>query len=126
MRLYPFVVFLVLGLTGCMSNTLQSYVGKDIREVMVEMGPPDNAFDISDSRRAFQWVQNREYSEPVTITTTEAKTKGKHVDWVSSVSTISGGRTVSAPCHYTVFARWNGPSSAWIVDDFKRPSIECE
>ncbi|WP_124748924.1 hypothetical protein [Alteromonas facilis] len=120
------LLFIVAALTGCMSQTLQGFVGKDVRSVMVDMGPPDNAFDMGDGRRAFQWVQNREYTDPVTVTTTEVTKDGKHVDWVNSVSTISGGRTVSTPCHYTVFARWNSSNEAWIVEDFKRPSIECE
>ena len=44
----------ILILSGCASQIMNSYVGNDVREVMVDYGTPANAFDMGDGRRAFQ------------------------------------------------------------------------
>lgn len=120
------VVFLLAALAGCMSQTLESYVGRDIRDVMTEAGPPDNAFDMGDGRRAFQWVQDGYYSTPTTSTTTEVYGGDYDAGWVMTNTQISGGRTINAPCFYTVFGRWDPTQEAWIVTEYQKPKIECE
>ena len=57
-------------LTGCASQIMQGYVGKDVREVMLDYGAPANAFDMGDGRRAFQWVIGSSYTTPVSAKTT--------------------------------------------------------
>lgn len=37
------VITILLSLVGCASQIMKSYIGKDIREVMLDYGSPSNA-----------------------------------------------------------------------------------
>ena len=58
--------FLLVILSGCASQIMQRYIGQDAREVVVDYGPPANAMDMGDGRRAFQWVMDSSYTTPTT------------------------------------------------------------
>lgn len=119
------IVALLL-LTGCASQIMRSYIGKDIREVVLEYGPPANAMDMGDGRRAFQWIMNSTYTTPVIANTTGSATTTGYTTWVNSNTTVSGGQSVSSSCVYTLFATWDEASKSWRVVDFKKPKFMCE
>jgi hypothetical protein len=113
-------------LAGCASQIMQSYVGKDVREVMLDYGAPSNAFDMGEGRRAFQWVIRSSYAVPATATTTGSVNTVGSTSWVNSDTTISGGQTINSKCLYTMFARWSDGTKGWVVTDFKKPNLMCE
>lgn len=115
-----------LVLLGCASQIMKSYLGKDVRDVMLDYGSPVNAFDMGDGRRAFQWVVGSSYTTPVVATTTGNVTAVGPTAWVNSNTTISGGQVINATCLYTMFAKWNESSKGWTVVDFKKPNLMCE
>ena len=58
----------VLSVGACASAIMQSYMGKPLQVVMLDYGPPANAFDMPDGSRAFQWVITSTYTTPMTVT----------------------------------------------------------
>lgn len=119
-------IFGLLFLAGCASQIMQGYVGKDVREVMLDYGPPANAFDMGDGRRAFQWVQNSSYTTPTYANTTATATPAGYTTWVNSNTQITGGQTINSQCIYTLFARWDDTADGWTVVGFRKPSLMCE
>lgn len=113
-------------LNGCASQIMQSYIGKDLREVMLDHGSPTNAFDMGDGRRAFQWAKESSYTTPVTANTNGSVTSVGQSAWVNSNTTISGGQTVTSSCIYTLFATWNEATEGWEVVGFNKPDWTCE
>jgi hypothetical protein len=105
---------------------MQSYVGKDVREVVLDYGPPANAIDMGEGKRAFQWVKGRSYSTPVVATTNASVNKTKSFDWYTSNTIVSGGETVYSNCIYTIMGEWDGGKKGWIVTGFRKPSFICE
>lgn len=117
---------LAMALTGCASSIMNGFVGKSVQEVMVRYGPPSNAFDMGDGRRAFQWEMTSSYVTPVTATTTgNAYAYGRNVAWTENTQ-ISGGVPVSNTCAYTMFGRWSDTSKAWIMESYQKPKLMCE
>jgi hypothetical protein len=113
-------------LIACASQIMQRYVGKDVREIVIDYGPPANAFDMGDGRRAFQWVMRNSQTMPVVATTTGTVSAYGNMAWVNSNTTISGGQTINSQCVYTLFARWNEGANGWTVTEFRRPNLMCE
>jgi len=120
------ILLLAIFISGCASQIMKGYVGKDVREIMLDYGSPSNAFDMSDGRRAFQWVQDSSYTTPVNATTTGNVSTYGTTSWVNSNTTITGGQTINSKCLYTLFARWNEATNGWVVTDFKKPNLMCE
>jgi hypothetical protein len=112
------VLGVVTALTGCASQIMKSYVGKDVREIMVDYGPPANAFDMGDGRRVFQWTKHNSIATPMTATTTWT--------WVNSNTLITGGQTLNVDCIYTMFATWDDARKGWIVAGYKTPKLDCQ
>lgn len=120
------LIFSITVLTGCASQIMQAYVGKDVREVMLDYGAPANAFDMGDGRRAFQWVIGSSFTTPVTATTSGRVNAIGNMAWVNSNTRITGGQTISSNCLYTLFGKWNESAQGWFVTDFKKPNLMCE
>ncbi len=141
-RIITISALLILSLTGCASQIMQSYVGKDIREIILDYGHPSNAMDMGDGRRAFQWVIGKSYVTPVSVNTNgTVNTHGtgnmnaigntlthtyNKTSWVNSNTTISGGQLINSKCVYTLFARWNKDFNSWHITDFRKPKLMCE
>ncbi|NVK00608.1 MAG: hypothetical protein HWE12_03610 [Oceanospirillaceae bacterium] len=113
-------------ISGCASQIMQSYMGKDVREVMLEYGPPANAFDMPNGTRAFQWVMNTSFTTPSYATTTGTVSNYGYSSWVNANTTITGGQTINSSCIYTAFGRWNESTQGWTLVDFKKPKLLCE
>lgn len=120
------LLIIILSLSACASQIMRGYIGKDVREVMLDYGTPANAFDMGDGRRVFQWVMGSSYTTPVTATTTGSVNTYGPTSWVKSNTTITGGKTINSKCIYTLFSRWNEEPSGWVVTGFKKPNFMCE
>ncbi len=113
-------------ITGCVTDRFKTYSGSDIRDVMIDYGPPDSAFDLEGGWRAFQWIVHNSYTTPTHITTHRTLTNPKDYDsWISRRSTIVGGETVSNSCLYTLFATWEEARKTWIVSNERQPRTSC-
>lgn len=104
-------------LAGCASDIMQSYVGKDVTEVVLDYGPPSNVVKLPDGRTAFQWSRTSSYTAPVT---TNVYNYGTY-----ATATTYGGGTTYSQCLYTLFATPNAQESYTVVG-FKQPTLACE
>ena len=51
-----FVATLIIFLAGCASTEMKSYIGQDIREVILTNGQPIGAIEMGNGTRAFQFM----------------------------------------------------------------------
>jgi len=117
------VLFLV---AGCASSIMNGFVGKSLPQVMVKYGPPLNAFDMGDGRRAFQWIMTNTYVTPMYATTTgNAFASGNSMMW-SQNTQIGGGVPITDQCAYTMYGRWHEDQKLWIMEGFEPPNLMCE
>jgi hypothetical protein len=145
-----FFISILVGITffvnGCASKIMESYIGRDVRTVVLDYGPPENAVDMGDGTRAFQWVKRTSYKLPTYVnTTSSAQTYGSgygrsygyrnnryyngnyHAStWMNSNTVITGGNVIHSKCIYTLFAKWDKERKGWIITGFKHPSLDCE
>lgn len=120
------VCILALLLAGCASQAMRRYMGQPVQAAMARNGPPTNAFDMPDGRRAFQWARSGQYTTPTYANSTgNAQAIGNAVWWTQNTA-ITGGQTYQMRCLYTVYARWNEGSRAWIIEGFEPIPYECE
>lgn len=112
----------VMLLTSCAADTMRSYVGKDIRAVELDYGPPSNQIDVAPGTRAFQWTKISVDTTPVTATSVTEKTKkgGK----VTQTEFTGGDQSVSK-CVYTFITTWDERRGSWIVTGIRQPSLDC-
>jgi len=119
MKRLIFACFILLA--GCATTIMQGYVGKSITEPILDYGPPTNAVDLPDGRRAFQWEIN--VSGVIPITSTNSATV-----WGGGTPALVTGTTTSyvptsSQCVYTLFARPKGDD--WIVTGYREPNLNC-
>jgi hypothetical protein len=122
----------VLFLSGCASQILKSYVGKDIKEAILDYGPPINVLELSKTQKAFQWADTSSYTIPTTVNT-HGNSFGNATAYgntaygsgtYSGTTTITGGQTYQNTCIYTLIA--DKKDKYWIVTSFRKPSFGCE
>ncbi|WP_417805849.1 hypothetical protein [Thalassospira lucentensis] len=104
MRALVFLGLFVLA--SCTSQMMNSYIGKSIKEPMLDYGPPINIIELDDGRRAYQWQ---------VIT--------------SGMTAVSGPTTTtyipySDSCIHTLTAKKTGDD--YIVDGYRKTSFFCE
>lgn len=93
-------VFCSLVVSGCASQVMKQYVGKDIREVYMEHGKPANEFDMADGQRVFQFYWGESSS--------------------GSPLGMKGG------CLLNYITKRDEVNNTWIVIDYKYPDrIVC-
>ena len=119
------IFFIALSITmiGCASTHMKQYMGLDIREVVIDAGPPINAFDMGDGRRAFQfrWGGGT-YAVPQTTTLTGSATSIGNSAWYSGTAITTGGGIIrSEGCIITYLASWDKNRKAWIVTEYRIP-----
>lgn len=108
-------------LAGCVSTEMKSFVGQDIREVILVSGPPIAAMDMGDGTRAFQFMWGgapttaQVSSGSGTLTTTSEQLLSK------SELTASASTVASSGCVISYITRWNDSRKAWIVTDYRYP-----
>jgi hypothetical protein len=117
------VFALALVVVGCASTHMRQYLGKDIREVVLDSGPPINIFDMPDSTRAFQfrWGGGT-YIVPQTTTTTGAVMAVGNSAWFQNQSITTGGGVVTSEgCVITYLTTWDPQRQAWIGSRYRIP-----
>ncbi len=119
----PVKIFIVLiaTLSGCATSIMESYVGGSITNPMLDYGRPTDVFEISEGKRAFQWVLNS--TGVVPVNNPSRSTIYGSGGWASITTNTTSYRTYSKQCRYTLTATWNGDD--WIVDGFRPPSFRC-
>ena len=122
MRRLLFIVAALLA--GCASQNLERYAGQPITAVMIRNGPPANAFDLPDGRRAFQWARQSVTMVPGSAVTTGSATAVGGSVWWTQNTQIVGGQAYTADCVYTLYARWR--DGAWMVEGFEPVPYACE
>ena len=88
-------IFVTLLVSGCASQVMKQYVGKDIREVYIEHGKPANEFDLDNGQRVFQF------------------------NWGESSAGSPYGR--KGGCLLSYFATRNDKNNSWTVVKYKYP-----
>jgi hypothetical protein len=117
------IAALSLALSGCVSTHMKGFIGKDIREVMMTEGPPINAFDLGDGRRAFQYRfgGGTFVTSQVSNTTGSATTVGNTV-WLDQRTITQPAAIVeSEGCLISYIAEFSVLKSAWTVVDIRYP-----
>lgn len=117
------VTALALPLSSCVSTYMKTFIGEDIREVMMTEGPPINAFDLSDGRRAFQY----KFGGGTFVTPQVSRTAGSATILGNSVWLDQ--RTITQPaaiiesegCLISYIAEFSSAKSAWTVVDIRYP-----
>src|SRR5437870_2458740 len=103
------IIVAVLNAAACGSSHMKKFMGKDVRYIAVDDGPPANVFDMPDGRRAFQyyWGGGRYYVPKTTTDQGHVQLVGDSV-YYSEQKIESGGLAVqSQGCLITYFAEWN-------------------
>jgi hypothetical protein len=129
LKKYGVVIGLIttLFVGGCVSDRFQNYGGQSIKDVMVDYGPPVNAFDMESGVRAFQWTMNSSYTTPTYINRQRMLLdKEDRNSWTSTNETISGGDYVESSCLYTLFAIWSELRKGWIVSTQRPYRVTCK
>lgn len=120
---YLVLILLSSVLASCASTHMKQYVGRDIRDVMLDSGPPFNAFDMPDGTRAFQfrWGGGT-FVLPQTTSTTGTVTAVGNSAWFQGQSISSGGGAITSEgCIITYFGKWNEVNKGWTVVSYRYP-----
>lgn len=115
-----------LVLSGCATGIMEGYIGQPVQAGIARYGPPEYVFDMPDGRRAFQW---RMESSTVMPTQTYGQVNiyappGSYAQ-ANYHQTTTGGQTVTQVCRYTMYARHDAASGAWVFESFEKPSLMC-
>lgn len=117
---------LALVTAGCASTAMKGFVGQSLQQAMVRYGPPSNAFDMGDGRRAFQWATDSTITMPTTVQNSGTVIPiGNSATWTQH-TTISGGQPITSHCVYTFYGRWSETADTWMIEGFEKPPYACE
>ena len=117
------VLLLATVLVGCVSTEMKSYVGKDIREVILVNGQPIAAMDMGNGVRAFQFKWGGgTFTVPQTTHTTGQVTSYGNSAWLNATSITTGGGTFhSEGCVISYLTEWDEKTQGWIVHGYRYP-----
>lgn len=110
-----------VSLAGCASQIMEGMIGKDVSQVVAQYGPPVNAFDTPDGRRAFQWRMENAVIMP---TTTTASAYG-YGNYATGTAMTTGGYMGTEVCFYTLYTQKHG-KTGWTITGFEKPRAACE
>lgn len=116
-------VIFILTFTGCVSTHMKQYVGKDIREVMMDSGPPVAVYDLASGKRAFQY----RWGGGVVTTPETSKTTGSAT--VVGDSVYLSRETIRMPsssvyvegCLINYIALFDERTEAWVIKEIRYP-----
>lgn len=119
-KLIPILFLLV---SGCVSTEMKSYVGKDIREVILTNGQPIGVLDMGEGSRAFQFIWGG-FSQTAVTSNSTTQING---DWLGKASVQSSGSAfVASGCVISYVTRWDEKRKSWIIFDYRYPDkIVC-
>lgn len=125
MKRLVYVLALTGLLAGCATSVMKSYVGQDVRKVVVQRGAPANVMDMGDGLRAFQWHVQEGYTAPVTANSYGNVNAYGNSAYYNNTTTVTGGQTHNWTCVYTLYARWSEASKGWLVESYEPPAWNC-
>lgn len=104
-------------LSGCVSTSMKTFVGRPIQDVQIEYGPPTQIIDMPDAARAYQFrTEGGAMIMPGSAVTHAYPAGGGFI----STTTGTPGGAVNVPgCLLTFIARER--SGVWIVEDIRVP-----
>lgn len=109
-------------LAGCADPVWQGYAGQDVQSVVLDQGPPANVEQLSDGRRAYQWIVEYTGTRPVVSNTTTNVESD-----VAGSTTANATTTTYVPytqrCLYTLIAIPRG--SRWFVEGMRNGGPVC-
>src|SRR5258708_14295353 len=112
-----------LYLQSCASTHMKAFIGKDIRYVVLSDGQPENAMDMPDGRRAFQFRFGGGAVAVPTRTTTNGQIQmvGNSAYYSEQKLESPGGVFQTPGWLLTYFATCDAPTKGWIVDSIQYP-----
>jgi hypothetical protein len=116
------IIAAMFALTGCASVHTEEYVDRDIRQVILDNGPPINAIDMGDGTRTFQFKFGGGSIVAPQVTATGAPiTKSDSDAWFQSapITTSGGQRVVNDDCVSSYLTKWDG--EVWRVLSYRIP-----
>ena len=119
MRTFVALSACVTFLSGCASQIMESYVGRDLTAAIVDYGPPAAQFEMPDGRMAFQWTITSTYVTPTTTNFSTTSYGSRTYGFAQS----TGGVPITDTCRYTAYAEQQG--ERWIITGFEEPSFWC-
>jgi hypothetical protein len=119
----PAVLSTAIALAGCASTHMQRYVGQDIREVILDSGPPVGQMDMGNGVRAFQFMWGGgTFAVPQTTRTVGTVTAYGNTAQLNAATVTSGGGVVSSEgCMLTYMTKWDEAQKTWIVSSYRMP-----
>lgn len=108
---------------SCVSTHMARYVDRDIRDVIVDSGPPIHQLDMGEGLRGYQFrLGGGTYFIPQSTTTSgTASTVAGVTQFQASSYTAGGGVVHSEGCVITYITRWSETRNGWIVVDYRYP-----
>ena len=116
-------VVLIFALFGCAAEVMNGFVGKDVSQAVAQYGPPINAYDLPDGRRAFQWRIDKAMVMPTTTTFNGYGTNYGYGTAVSGSAMTTGGYMGNKACFYTLYTKGSG--NRWTVVGYEPPRPGC-
>lgn len=118
------LVLLALVVGGCASQIMQGYVGKNVKEAMLDYGPPTNIIEMGPNERAYQWSMTDSVISPgATFNNGQVVALGQTASY-SGTSYATPTIIDENVCHYSLMAKQVGDE--WIVTGYRKPQISCE
>ncbi len=115
-------LFIAIALSGCTASNMRSYIGQDVRTLVVNYGAPDNEVDLADGRRAFQWERER----IVTDDSFSALARlHRYSDSVDFGDWLAPREIQTQKCIYTLICQWDEQMASWIIEEAQKPFPNC-
>jgi hypothetical protein len=109
-------------LPACASTEMRSYVGQDIREVILVNGPPVNALDMGNGVRAFQFMWGGASKTAVASHSSTQVSPGDAAQWLRRGAIETSSSTmISSGCVVSYLATWNDQRQSWVVNEYRYP-----
>ena len=117
------VISIIAIVSGCVTRTLNVYVGQTVADAMDKLGVPATSYDMPDGTKAYVWQK----TEVNTFGDVSISTGTGNVGYSTGVNTPV--YTQADNCVYTMYAtkvgELNSPTS-WRIVGYKKPAPECE
>lgn len=118
-------LLLIPVLASCVSSaeTLEGYIGHDIREAEMNNGPPTNIIEMGKDKRIYQWSFDQSYSVPARTSYYGGYEMGNGYIVDNRQAVTTGGYSRSYRCLYNIFTEREG--DRWIITDYQIPQNGC-
>ncbi|WP_324751576.1 hypothetical protein [Roseovarius sp. Pro17] len=125
MRHISALALAALILAGCATTSeMEGYVGRSISEAMLDYGPPDDVFLLTDGRRAYQWEIRKDSFRPAPQPTIGVGIGIGRGRWGGGITTVNTSYVpYSKTCRYTLISDKRG--NDWVVSGYRKPTPGC-